>query len=572
MKSFAQHPVFVGLTVFVSVLLKTWALASLEYELREGLMLDWYFENADPTWQDSDAAGYFHDYNGDGLPDYLIHQSNNTNQDRIFCLDTAHSEVPKTYENNRTASRVIDWQPGTFIPDDMYLKKKISEKRTPDIILVGKDAQTGYTKFVFWRLDETDSSFPTETPTWSINVDAQDNPTLIWPEWDVNGDDYPDFLVYNALPNLAGIFTLRCFNGLNGAELWKTDMAKAGDDGRTSSALTVQVLPMLPEMNVTGDFDGDEIAEILVFYSYSYGSFLLPPFAFGVKGKITVLRANGLHLSSYPGWWDVYDYPNSFVASVGSAVYDFNKDTYVDMQLTGYVPSEDIPVLRVIDLMAQSDLFETLNTDFGADQADWTGFIPMPVRRITGGAPSDLDGDSWWDLVFYNATGIGEQGPHFGAFNAYAGGVAATRGRKMWLADGSPYDSVQYLANDWNGDDLIDFALVKNPEAPSNGMIGWNFGLKNIGVSGPILQKTFDTSIPYAGPFNANNDDFSAWTLMLSSVGDVDGDGLQDTYASHFCEFDYGKNSGVKNVDNQDRLGYVILSKIGKLTRNPGPF
>ena len=111
MKSFARHPVCVGLTVLLSVLLKTWAFASLEYELRQGLTLNWYFENADPAWPSTVEAGYFHDFNSDGLPDYLIHQSNNTKQDRIFCLDTSKADAPKTFADH-TALGSLTGHPG----------------------------------------------------------------------------------------------------------------------------------------------------------------------------------------------------------------------------------------------------------------------------------------------------------------------------------------------------------------------------------------------------------------------------------------------------------------------------
>jgi len=546
MKSMVRSTITVGLTLLLLFFSRTCVFAALEYELREGLVLNWYYE-PDPAWPNAYEAGYFHDFNGDGLPDYLIHQSNNTNQDRIFCLNTSNSDVPKTFENDRTASRLIDWAPGTFIPDDIHLEKEINQKRTPDIILVGKNAQDpeSVTQFIFWKLDETSNTFPTQT-TWSIEVDGAYNPDLLWSAYSFNADQYPDFFIYNQLADAQGLFRIRCFDGMNGTLLWERTISKAPGDigGLFGSSITLQVLQISPEVNTTGDFDGDGKPEILLYYTYSY---IQPPISFGVVGNVTLLKgADGQNLASpqYNGWWQVFDYEGSTFVS-GSALWDYNGDTYVDLDLSAsYSPTGAIPVLRVIDLKNKADLFQTTNSDFGPNPEDAMAFFAMPARHTDQTAPADINNDSFWDLVFVRMTAFGQGDTEihsgFGVFNAYDGG-GAQKGRKIWLADGAPYDYAQYMPNDWNSDGLLDYVLVRNPAEPSGGSIQWSYALQNVGAAGPTTpQKTFDTSISYDGPYNGANDEFMGWTYGLARLGDIDGDGLQDTSASHFCEIDYG--------------------------------
>jgi hypothetical protein len=532
------------LSVLLSLLTSTGIFAALQYELRQGLTLNWYLENTDPAWPSGYEAGYFHDFNGDGLPDYLFHQSNGTSQDRIFCIDTSNSDSPKTFDDDRTALRIIDWQPDIFIPADIYLEKEINQQRTPDIIVFGKDVQSGFSKFLFRRLDETNNAFPDET-SWSIDVEDEYNPTLIWSDYDFNGDNYPDFFIYNSLPNQAGQFYIGCFNGTNGGVLWERNVNKAGEDlggFLGPSNLVIQVLPISPEMNLTGDFDNDGKPEILLFYTFSY---LTQQFDFGKIGNVVVLKgANGENLTpQYPGWWQVFDYDGIIVPS-GSAMYDHNKDTFVDFELYAlFGLTEDVPVLRVIDLKNKVDLFQTNNADFGPDPEDATGFFSMPARRTDAMALADVNGDTCWDLAFTRVTGFSQgdtdMNTGYGVFNAYAD-EAAQRGRKIWLANGAPYDYAQYAANDWNGDNIFDYALVQNPTGPMGGSIQWNYKLQNVGAAGATPHKTFNTTLSYTGSYSSDSDQFKGWTFGLGPLGDVDEDGQLDTSASHACDFDYG--------------------------------
>jgi len=548
MKTLKRLSIAVVLALFLLAGPRPPALATLEYDLGDALFLNWYFENADPVW-DMDSHSYFHDYNSDGLPDYLIAQSNGTDKSRIFCLDTSNSPDPKVYPANRTAWREFDWQPGTFIPNDLHFQREFSVQRTPDLILVGRDSQSDFTKFIFWKLDETDPTFPTEDD-WSIDVNSLNNPVLDWRNLDANGDNYPDFIIYSAAPDESGNFLIRCFNGMDGTQLWQQSLAKADDDtggiGGFGS-ITVDVLSIDPGLNMTGDFDGDGKPEILIWYAYTFFEFI-PQVKSGSKAKITMLKSSsGQHLSLYPGWWDVYDYPDSFSFSSGAAAFDFNKDTYVDLEVSTWNPSGDIPHLRVIDLKTKTDLFQTVNTDFGSTQEEWAGFFSSPAFSAAPNTLGDVDGDSWWDLVFIGGGGFGGGAVRYAVFHGYTDN--AQKGRRMWsaLADGAPYNYGQSSLTDWNGDGLMDFALVLNPSEPMDNKIEWGYALQNTGPDGPTLQITFKAHIPYTDPWNPQNDDFLSPFSMVgpSPIADIDGDGQQDSFAMQIVSIDHGKDSSV---------------------------
>ncbi|MBN1900120.1 hypothetical protein JW926_02190, partial [Candidatus Sumerlaeota bacterium] len=97
---------FLPLIVFFTLAIS--CFAAMEYELRSGFGLNWYFVEEDDT-QRTKEFGYFHDYNADGIQDYLFYQTNNTNKDRIFCIDTSNSATAKQYPDNRTAWKEVSW-------------------------------------------------------------------------------------------------------------------------------------------------------------------------------------------------------------------------------------------------------------------------------------------------------------------------------------------------------------------------------------------------------------------------------------------------------------------------------
>ena len=539
-----------SITCALTLFLLTWsslpALATLEYDLGEALFLSWYFENADPAWEMGSEC-YFHDYNGDGLADYLIRQTNGTDKDRIFCLDTSNSPDPKVYPGDRTAWREVPWEPGTFIPSRLYIQKELTVLRTPDLILMGRDdTQSDYTRFIFRKLDETNPAFPTEDE-WSIDVNAQYDPTLYWPASDLNGDDYPDFFVYNSTADDSGHFIIRCFSGMDGTPLWETNLSKAVDDTLLGfgSSISVDVFSTDPNSNTSSDFDGDGKPEIFVWYAYKF--LQVDPPVPGSKGKLTLLKSgNGQHISLYPDWWDVYDYSDMTSFSWGAVTMDFNKDTFADLEVMTMNPSEGIPILRVIDLKTKTDLFQTENTDFGSTPEEWGGFFPQPVFSTGPDNLGDVDGDGWRDLVFIHAGGFGGSDVRYAVCRGYTDTV--DKGRRMWsaIADGTPpYDFGQSAASDWNGDGLMDLALVMNPVAPANSKIEWGYALQTIGPNAPTLYKTFNNSFPYTDPWNPDNDEFLTPFSWMGPMGDIDGDSRQDSFVLQQASVDHGKDNTV---------------------------
>ena len=524
--------------------------ATMDYELLKGLDLNWYFDNPDPNWQKTISYNYFHDYNGDGLPDFLIHQSNDTDTNRIFCLDSSVTEGKKLYPDDRTAWREIAWQEGTFIPDDLHLIKPSSENRTPDLVLHGRDkvSTTDYTKFVFWRLDETQTNFPTEK-SWSIDVEAQYKPVLTWSSYSFNEDNYPDFFIYNTYLDDTGKFFIGCYNGLDGSEIWTKSLDKATEDTGAEifgqkSLLTLYLLFINDNLNITGDFDSDGTPDILLYYTYLKGDMM----DFSIRGVLRVLKADGSDFYSPAGWWQIYEYQQTFIRSMGQPSWDFNKDTYVDFSFMNISPSTalGIPVLKVIDFKNKTDLFQTQNSDFGDKAEDLLGYQYYPAFRTDMSSLADLDGDSWWDMGFYRYIGTEQSPLLYGLFHAWAGG-GANKGRKMWLQEAADYNAVRYMVNDWNSDNIFDYALINNPEELVSKKATWDYALPSIASDGPTIQKEFQSEMEHGGSWDAGKDDMFANLLGMGTLQDIDGDGQKDTQIVTFLQIDNGNDNVWEN-------------------------
>jgi hypothetical protein len=532
------------LSVFIFLSLVAASFAALEYDLRSGLELNWYFVEENAAWDSANGLGYFHDYNADSLQDYLIYQSNDTDKDRFFCIDTSNSATPKKYPDNRTAWKEVSWSEGTFIPQSIKLVKPHDVKRTPDLILRGKDKKTDYTKFILKRLNETTTDFAQEHE-WSHTVTKDYVPVLFWANQSYNEDDYPDYLLYNSRLNAENKFFIGCYDGLTGTEIWSRTIDKAADDPAVTvispSNLTVSVIQTNPDLNQSGDFDGNGKSEILLFYTYTLSGAKV---GFSSKGKVLVLKSDGTNYSSTPSWWEVYNYA-TMMPLAGSAIWDFNKDTYVDFQLQSYinVSTVDIPVLQVFDLKNAAALFQTDNSGFGATAEDKDYFIAMPLRGMNMSF-KDLNADSWFDLVFYRGMGFSGNPIRYCVFNAYANG-GDDKGKGIWLKESSENDSCFYMANDWNSDDILDFGLAKSPEALDTGQFPWNFALPYIQAEGSTVKKTFSYNMDYSGDWNESDDTFSAFTVGMFMAGDVDGDSQQDTYATLSLTVDNGDDGEI---------------------------
>jgi len=537
---------FLMMTLFTPL-----GFAAMQYNLNSGLELDWYFPYEDASWKTKKEIGYFRDYNSDGIPDFLFHQTNNTDKDRIFCIDTSNSAVPKNYSDDRTAWKEITWSEGTFIPASLHTVKPGSEKRTPDIILRGRDKEGDYTKFILKRLDETKTDFEQQLQ-WSHNVDRELLPSLVWASQSFNQDDYPDYLIFNARLNAQNKFFIGCYDGLNGTEIWSKSIDKATDDpggsppfpGITPSTLTLSVIPSNSEINQTGDFDSNGKSEILLFYTFTLFD---AQSGFTTKGKVLILKSDGNTYTSTPSWWEVYSYP-IMMPIFGTATWDYNEDTYVDLALHRYmdISTADIPVLQVFDLKNAAELFKTTNSDFGAETTDKDMFFSTSLRGINN-AFQDIDNDSHPDLAFYRIMGMPGNPMRYGVFHSYDGGEA-NKGRKIWLQEAADFDTCLYPVTDWNGDDILDFALAKSPTDLVSQNFTWNFSLPYIQLAGPIIKKAFSYDVPYTGAWNASTDVFSPASVMMAMVGDVDGDSQQDTYGSVHFTVDNGDDGNINTA------------------------
>ena len=545
-KNFRGIFIFVLIVIFVSPVMI--CSAAMDYDLISGLDLNWYFENDNTTWERFGSQGYFHDYNSDGLEDYLFFQRDTGNQSRLFCIDTSNSPDPKTYADDKTAWRVFDWVEGTFIPRALYFKKKHGETRTPDLVLRGRDKTDDYTKIMFRRLNETNDKFPTEK-SWEHSVNSDYVPTVRWSESDFNGDDYPDYIIYNYKHDDAGKFFIGCYNGLDGSEIWSVELDKAADDqgvsipGYTSSNIQVMVAGSSGEGYANGDFDGNGKPEVVVYYTFMFMDIEDPMAGYFSRGLVQVLKSDGSFYYSGGDWWTVYDY-NIMIPLAGSTSWDYNGDDYVDFHLlnTGVGSDFSIPVLQTFDLKNKTGLFSTTNSDFGDVLEDVTMYYPMPVLSPGDHPYSDFDGDGYMDIVFTRMTPMMEQDVSFGVFHGYAGG-GADAGRKIWLTDQPDYNYCLYGVNDWNGDGFLDHFLASIPGEPGASNIQWDIKLPYLGEADAGEHKTFSYAFPYEHGWNASEDSFSAQTISAGLMGDVDGDGQKDTECSLAAYIDNGDDN-----------------------------
>lgn len=520
--------------------------ATLDYELISGLDFNWYFENDSTTWERFGNQGYFHDYNGDGLQDYLFVQKDTGNQSRIFCIDTSNSEDPKTYETDKTAWRVIDWVEGTFIPRVAYFRKKKNELRTPDIVLYGRDRTDNYSKFILKRLDETDTAFPDEK-TWNHVVNKDYNPDLDWRDVDFNDDAYPDYLIYNHSPDGSGKFIIGFYNGLDGSEIWTASLDKSADDigisipGMTTSNVQVMLAGTGDRNYSDGDFDGDGKPEIVIYYTFMY---INPenPMEFYYKGLLHVLKSDGSDYYAGGNWWEIYDY-NIMAPLAGATSWDYNMDGSNDFHVInmGVGTNFDIPVLQTFDIKNKTYLFSTTNSDFGATIEDITGFAPMPVMTYDN-STNDFEGDGVLDLVFNRMFQLQGQDISYGLFHGYAGG-GANAGKKIWLTQEPDYNYCIYGVNDWNSDNFMDHFLIKNPAEPGANKVQWDYKLPFLDDAAPGEYKTFSYAADHDQAWNASTDAFISQTIAAGLMGDIDGDGQKDTMCSEACYFDTGDDN-----------------------------
>ena len=554
------------------------AQATLTLSKRNKFDLSWWFQNTSTKYTIMADYGYYLDYNGDGLPDYLILLEDSPNRDfRLFTLDTGPTGLQKTFPANRTAGRDFPHQPSVFFPDTLYTPYAPSMD-SPDLVLVGTNQTTNtynatYTKLVFQRLLKRNPAFPTEA-TWSIDVVSSFTPQVYWPDVSYNGDDYPDFFIYNSTPFPTRQFVITCYDGRNGAPIWSRPLmldpedpgtgivtavgvGKAGPANLGFPYLQLQVLPHAPKMGINGDFDGDGKPDIFVSYSFGRGNIST---TYSITADITMLNARGNFLPPYASAWTrFHEYPFMIIGLAPLIMSDYNRDGYVDLLLLIESSWTQPPpaVFEGYSLRTRQSLFMSSPGDFGGQPGDTNGYMVFDQYAYSSFRRADVNGDGWPDLDVYRT--YGQPGPtplRVGLFNAYAGG-GPQRGRRISLQQFDTFNAAEAMVNDFNGDDLLDYVLLKTPTEPSSptaGRITYRIANAAVSAKGLILGKQFDYAPTFSFPWERLKDRFQADAFLFSRLGDVDGDGMRDTLGCLDCGFDTG-SKGAWDLG----LGYVIV-------------
>ena len=556
---------FVLAVVFLMVVFPSHATVTID--LRKGLGLNWYFHNQSTKYTNQNfEIGYYRDYNGDGLPDYLLCLKDSDTEDwRLFALNTSPTGLEKTYAADKTAGRDFTAVPGSFMPDILWTPYDPA-KDFQDMVIVATNKATAssdtFSQFKFKRLDMTQTTFPDEA-TWTINTDSAYSPRLYWPDLSFNSDSYPDFIIYNSVPYASNEFVITAYNGLTGAQLWiKTLDLDPEDTGAGFGysmglpMLNVSTLPLESSQDASGDFDGNGKAELFLHYTFGTGDFMS---AYSMAANINLLNpADGSFVSPYTSTWTrVRDADSAFSGPGAINAYDLNKDGYVDMILASMVSMSTPlqPVAEGYDLKNRLSLFTTTESDFGTTPEDLSGFMPLPQMSFNPMKPADANGDGYMDLDIYQAmdTSGSNTGVRVGLFNAYAGGTT-DKGRKMWLKTFSGFDQAFWGLNDFDGNNLDDFVLLKNPAAPNSvttGQVTWHVANTAVTPSDMTLGKEFNYSTPHSFAWNAAKDQFLAFA-SCTYFGDVDGDGQNDTSLCTACDFD-------KDGDGTTDLAYGCI-------------
>jgi hypothetical protein len=553
-----------------AILVGQTAEATLSIVKSDHFDMNWYFRNTSTKYTGSSPfVGYYRDYDNDGLPDYLILLKDPQNHDwRLFTLNTAPTRAEKTYPTHRTAGRDITARLKGFVPQTLHMPEAPSMD-SPDLVVCGTndvstDTRTSYfTKFIFWRLKKTTPAFPTEL-TWAIDVVSTDTPRVYWPNVSFDGDDYPDFLIYNSNPNGNRMFVISCYNGRTGARIWTRALSLDPQDPgtgivwgmgkaviRSSSfpTLSVYVLPHQPERGIVGDFDGNGKPEIFLFYTFGQGSNFT---TYSMTTNINLLNSSGNFISPYTSTWTRFSRVSQTTVPPSSMTItdDYNRDGFVDLMIYNEPRGGAVlPLFQGYNLKARQFMFEALNSDFGPAAEDTYSFSVMDELDYFGGYPADVNGDRWSDLVVYRSSGFGGQrmALRVGMFNAYAGG-GALRGRKMWLRQFDNFNRAFPFVNDFNGDNLSDYVLVREPAEPSSptvGQVTWQIANTAVSATGIALGKQFTYSPAHSFPWIPDRDSFAVFPLMFSRFGDLDGDGQRDTLGSLSCSFDAGSNETI---------------------------
>ena len=548
-----------ALALAAAILISQTAEATLTIVKKDNLDLNWYFRNTSTKYTASSPfVGYYRDYDNDGLPDYLVLLKDPVNRDwRLFALNTAPTGLEKLYPTHRTAGRDIAAQLRVFVPD-MFYTPEAPSMDSPDLVVIGTDdittdsARSLFTRFIFWRLNKTNTAFPTEA-TWTVNVTSSQEPRVYWPDVSYDGDDYPDFFVYNSRPNASRQFVLSCYNGRTGALIWTRIFYLDPQDPGTGITvgpssfglpqLDVSVLPHQPEHGIVGDFDANGKPEIFLHYTFGKGTY---PTSYSMTADINLLNSSGNFLSPYTAIWTRISQVNSVLSDPGTlTVTDYNRDGFVDLMLLFYMGGQTIPLFQGYNLKTRQFMFQSLASDFGTGPQDTSGYLALDQYGYYSLRPTDANGDGWSDLDVYRSSGFPPNTPlRVGLFNAYAGG-GSQKGRKIWLQQFDAFNRAYSNVNDFNGDSIEDYLLLRDPTEPSSptaGLVTWRIANTATTRKGIALGKQFDYSPPHSFAWDPLKDSFDAFSGVFYRLGDIDGDGQRDTVGSVSCSFDAGKN------------------------------
>lgn len=237
--------------------------ADLQIDLKSGLDMNWYYYDDDPGVA-LNFLGYYRNYGGDNLPDFLVMQQDllTENPMRIFTLDTTPTGGAKSFPADKTAGRDIAVQPGVFYPVQLHLPMSPAMD-SPDLVVHGVNGAGPngvYSQIIFKRLDKTNPAFPDQA-TFAVDVNSSHSPQVQWASSSYNDDAYPDVFVYNSNLNDADQFVVGCYDGLTGAVIWTQAFDKDPEDtGSLIPGLAVSYCsPYLlnSRSGGSGDFNND---------------------------------------------------------------------------------------------------------------------------------------------------------------------------------------------------------------------------------------------------------------------------------------------------------------------------
>ncbi len=540
--------------------------ATIQYSVESGLDLNWYYltENATGYTHFWSVVGYYKDYDGDGIEDYLMGLKDKTNGNvRIMALDTSATGGVKTY-SDKIAGRDITAVANTFVPLHFNLVHLYNSTNEGDLWVIGTNAtdktnaSQAFTKFIFWKLNKSNTSFPTET-TFEISANSELSPTVGWLGYSYDNDDYPDILIYNTLPNANNKFWVGCYSGADGSTIFSKEFDRNADDTGTSTFYVIKLSHGISG-KPTGDYNGDNVPELLLNYSYYYIE-MEPTPMLRCKTHVAVITKNGNFLSPYSGWELVVDLENEMIGYGCSPVGDFNKDNCTDAVFFNTFPMTDTsPVFFGYDLKNKTRLFTADNSDIGTG-SELHNHFGFPAYDSSYNH-IDINGDSWLDLALYQLVSSTGSEINFGMFNGYDGG-GADKGRKIWFATLPDYNCAYYPSGDFDDNGLADFGLTYNPSEPgsaTSGQITWDIGQAYAAASSYSVGKEFSYNLPYSFSYSSADDSFIANTNQHHTIGDIDGDGSED----YLLIFNYNCDKGDDgSMDNGAAVLYAYDNTAG---------